>query len=165
MRETGLTDARHMETPEGLTTLYRRYAAWLQRRLRERVSAEDAADAVQETYLRLASRSFGEVRHPRALLLTIAMNIVRDDRRRARRAEAFTSALGMDGDPVASAFPEAMLVRMVETMPSGCRDIFVMSRFEGMTYPEIAQASGLSLATVERRMAKALAHCMAHIDG
>lgn len=159
-----MTDARELSTEEGLTALYRRYAAWLQRRLRQHVSDEDAADAVQETYLRLASRPVEDVRHPRALLLTIATNILRDDQRKARRAKNAAALIGAVQEPLASAFPEAALVRMVETMPNGCREIFVLSRFEGMTYPQIAQVRDLSLATVERRMATALEHCLACID-
>ena len=42
--------------------------------------------------------------------------------------------------------------------------VFVLSRFDGMTYSEIAMANGISLATVERRMAKAVEHCTAQLD-
>jgi RNA polymerase sigma-70 factor (ECF subfamily) len=56
------------------------------------------------------------------------------------------------------------LKQVLLTMPPLYRDVFVLSRFDGMTYPEIALAHGISLATVERRMAKAVEHCMAQLD-
>jgi RNA polymerase sigma-70 factor, ECF subfamily len=41
-------------------------------------------------------------------------------------------------------------------LPENCRKIFVMSRFEGMKYNEIASALSISIKTVEANMGKAL---------
>jgi RNA polymerase sigma-70 factor (ECF subfamily) len=49
-------------------------------------------------------------------------------------------------------------------MPPLYRDIFVLNRFGGMTYPEIARARGISVKTVEWRMSKALEHCASRLD-
>jgi RNA polymerase sigma-70 factor (ECF subfamily) len=57
-----------------------------------------------------------------------------------------------------------MLKQIVLSMPPLYRDIFVLSRFGGMSYPEIAAARGLSVKTVEWRMSKALEHCVARLD-
>ncbi|WP_439471504.1 FecR domain-containing protein [Brevundimonas sp.] len=79
-----------------LNGLYRRYSGWLGRRLRGRVGADEAADVVQETYLRLAPYLLEDIRHPKALLLRVALNLVRDERRRmALRDRAMQGAIPM----------------------------------------------------------------------
>ncbi|MFC1547817.1 RNA polymerase sigma-70 factor [Candidatus Neomarinimicrobiota bacterium] len=44
----------------------------------------------------------------------------------------------------------------VEQLPTRCRTIFIMNRFERLTYQEIAQILGLSIKTVESQMGRAL---------
>ncbi|MFC1620152.1 RNA polymerase sigma-70 factor [Candidatus Neomarinimicrobiota bacterium] len=44
----------------------------------------------------------------------------------------------------------------VEQLPTRCRTIFIMNRFERLTYREIAQILGLSIKTVETQMGRAL---------
>ena len=41
-------------------------------------------------------------------------------------------------------------------LPPACRTIFVLSRYEAMSYQEIADALDLSVKTVENQMGKAL---------
>ncbi|SPU43920.1 RNA polymerase sigma factor [Brevundimonas diminuta] len=65
-----------------LNGLYRRYSGWLGKRLRGRVGADEADDVVQETYLRLTPYLLEDIRHPKALLLRVALNLVRDEHRR-----------------------------------------------------------------------------------
>jgi len=44
----------------------------------------------------------------------------------------------------------------IENLPPRCREIFNMSRFDGLKYQEIADHLGLSVKTVEVQMGKAL---------
>jgi RNA polymerase sigma-70 factor (ECF subfamily) len=48
------------------------------------------------------------------------------------------------------------LDKAVERLPQGCRQIFVMSRFDGLRYKEIASILGISEKTVENQLVKAL---------
>ena len=161
-----MTDAKELkpEAAEGLNGLYRRYAGWLDGRLRSHVSADQAADVVQETYLRAAPYPSADIRHPKAFLLRIALNLVRDESRRLKRQRESSGDCSQAQSESASQAEQLMLKQIVLTMPPLYRDIFVLSRFGGMTYPEIAVARGISVKTVEWRMSKALEHCVARLD-
>ncbi len=161
-----MTDAKELkpEVAEGLNGLYRRYAGWLDGRLRAHVGADQAADVGQETYLRAAPYPSGDIRHPKAFLLRIALNLVRDESRRLKRQRESSGDFGQGQSESASQAEQLMLKQIVISMPPLYRDIFVLSRFGGMTYPEIAAARGLSVKTVEWRMSKALEHCVARLD-
>lgn len=161
-----MADTGQCERPRstGLDELYRSYADWLRRRLRRHVGADQAADLVQETYVRLAPYAPDDIRHPKALLLRIATNLMRDGKRR----EAVQSAY-MAGVVHPTATPgcqaEAMqLKQIIQSMPPLYRDVFVLSRFRGMTYCDIARLHGVSVKTVEWRMSKALDHCLKRLD-
>ncbi len=46
--------------------------------------------------------------------------------------------------------------KAIDNLPSRCQTIFLMSRYEGMKYQEIADTLGLSIKTVENQMGIAL---------
>jgi RNA polymerase sigma-70 factor (ECF subfamily) len=156
------------DTAASLETLYRRYSDWLARllALRFRSSPVEIDDLVQETYIR-ASRYAPEAsaRHPKALLMRIAVNLARDHMRR----NVVRGGLAVDASEVpeaeAACDPEQeylfALKEAVLRLPPLYRDVFVLSRFTGLTYEEIAAHSGISVKTVEWRMSKALAMCAA----
>jgi type IV secretion system protein VirD4 len=145
-----LTDTKELEpeAAEGLNGLYRRYAGWLDGRLRAHVDADQAADVVQETYLRAAPYRSADIRHPKSFLLRIALNLVRDESRRLKRQHEALGDCGQEQSGAASQAEQLMLKQIILTMPPLYRDIFVLSRFGGMTYPEIAAARGLSVKGV-----------------
>jgi RNA polymerase sigma-70 factor (family 1) len=51
---------------------------------------------------------------------------------------------------------EQLTEQAIERLPAQCRDIFRLSRFEQLSYPEIALKLGLSVNTVKTQMARAL---------
>lgn len=161
-----VSDAKELEAQaaDRLDSLFRLYASWLDARLRARVGPDEAADMVQETYLRVAPYDGASIRHPKAFLLRVALNLVKDDRRRqARRDRALERQPAADPE-AASQADQVLLKQVILTMPPLYRDIFVLNRFGGMTYPEIARARGISVKTVEWRMSKALEHCASRLD-
>ncbi len=48
------------------------------------------------------------------------------------------------------------IVEAIDTLPPKCRTVFQLSRFEELTYQEIADQMGISIKTVENQMGKAL---------
>ncbi len=52
----------------------------------------------------------------------------------------------------------------VQSLPPKCRTVFAMSRFEEMSYAEIADQLGISLKAVEKHMGKALKLMRAHLQ-
>ncbi len=55
-----------------------------------------------------------------------------------------------------SAFIEARLWTAIDTLPDRCREIFLMSKRDGMKYAEIAEELAISPKTVENQISKAL---------
>lgn len=161
-----LADTKQCERPRstGLDDLYRGYADWLRRRLRRHVGADQAADLVQETYIRLAPYARDDIRHPKALLLRIATNLLRDGKRKEAVQSAFAAGTFHPTSTPGDQAEALQLKEILQTMPPLYRDVFVLSRFRGMTYEDIARIHGISVKTVEWRMSKALDHCLKRLD-
>lgn len=132
-------------------------------------NADDADDIAQESWARLASaaaRDAGAIGNLRAYLFRVAHNLVVDQRRRASRSveiqveEAELHALA---DPRPD--PEAQLVtreelrrmdRIMAAMPARPREVFRLSRIEGLSFAEIGRRLGVSRQTVHEHMKRAL---------
>lgn len=88
-----------------------------------------------------------------------ALNHVRHERMKVRTApraagEAVTqpdAPLNLAEDELEAAIHEA-----VASLPPRCREVFELSRGQGLRYAEIADALGISVKTVEAQMGKAL---------
>jgi RNA polymerase sigma-70 factor (ECF subfamily) len=151
--------------------LYRQHAGWLGKilALRFRASPLEVDDLVQETYLRAARYDDrADLAHPRALLLRIAVNIARDQlRRHVVRGGRAVPLDQMSEAELGSEAPDQdfqlELKGAVLALPPRYREVFVLSRFTGLTYEEIASHLGISVKTVEWRMSKALAICAARL--
>ena len=152
--------------------LYRRHSAWLSRMLTLRLKATplDVDDIVQETYVRIARYAPADAqRHPKSLLMRIAVNLARDHMRRNVVRGGLAAQLPADGRerPETAIGPDQEqlldLKQAILGLPPIYRDVFVLSRFTGLTYDEIASHVGISVKTVEWRMSKALAMCAARL--
>lgn len=146
-----------------LDALYRTHGGWLIDFLRRRFGREAAEELAQETYVRLA-RAGADVQSPKAFLATTALNAARDQ---ARRRAVRPRLVHEDDLPEPGSAPnqaEALLLKQVVlSLPRNLREVFLLSRFGGMTYEEIAQQCGVSVKTVEARMTKALRFCTARL--
>jgi len=161
-----VSEAEHLSVGAGggLDRLYRRYAVWLHRRIRAKVGPDAAADVVQDTYLRVAPYAANGIRHPKAFLLQVATNLLKDQHRQQMRREGSGFAAQVAQAEAPPQFDQVLLAQIVRDMPQLYRDVFVLSRFSGMTYPEIARVLSVSVKTVEWRMARALEYCASRLD-
>ena len=143
--------------------LYRTYAPWVVAFLARRFGREIAEDLAQETFLRLTQHPL-EWRSPKALLARIALNVAQDHLRR-EKAQKRPRLVGTNEVPEGVSPPdqhETLLHReVVAKLPRNLRDVYVLSRFGGMTYAEIAIHLGISVKAVEKRMTQALKLCVA----
>lgn len=150
-----------------MSAIYDRYATWLKAKLVRRYGVEDAEDLFQETWLRVAPyQATLSIRHPKALLLRIASNLAADHYahrgRRTRHANEVGQLEGW-GFEMPAQTDELMARELVLGLPVPLRDVFVLSRFGGLTNSQIGEQLGISPKTVEWRMTKALAHCAAQL--
>lgn len=156
-------DAPHTPT-RVLEDLFKRHHRWLAAVLKRRYGAEAAEDLAQETYLKLARRSGdATIEHPRALLIQVARNLAIDRNRRGwREVRASASTPDIEVLPTPPQQQQALLLKqIVLALPPKLRDVFVLNQIEGLTHQEIARLHGISVKTVEWRMRKALALCVA----
>jgi RNA polymerase sigma-70 factor (ECF subfamily) len=51
---------------------------------------------------------------------------------------------------------EKQIEEAISSLPPQCQTVFRLSRFEGLTYAEIAQQLNISVKTIENHMGKAL---------
>lgn len=60
-------------------------------------------------------------------------------------------------DLVARQQQEALLRAAILSLPTRCRQVYLLSRMQGMTYAQIARHCEISVKTVEKHMTHALA--------
>ena len=136
-------------------------------------SRDDAADAMQETWLRLAAMGEGTTVHnPDAYLLRMAANIATDQYRQDNVLLARGEIVELlhiadeanDPERVASARSDVQaLSQVLQRMPARRRAILVAARVEGQLNSEIAKHMDVSVSTVEKELHAALEFCKKHL--
>lgn len=147
--------------------------ARLLRYFNRRVGREAAPDMVQEVFARMfGSGALDRIDNPPAYLTRIARNLL-IDRSRQRRRDGTVFFPFDEGRDAASRAEQtwrieaADLLRLyrqtVRAMPPKTRRVFVMHRLRRMTYKQVAKQVGISIATVEYHMMRALVLCRAAV--
>lgn len=152
-----------------IESLYKDHHGWLKAWLRRRLdNSFDAADLAHDTFMRLLARSEPmAIREPRALLTTVAQGVVCNFRRRRRVEEAYLATLASLPEPqVPSPETHALLLetlveldRRLDALDAPVRRAFLLSQLDGMKQADIAAELNLSLATVQRYIARAAHQC------
>ncbi len=141
---------------------------------RRGASEEDAEELVQEAFLKVEQydRTHG-ARSKEALLVTTAVNLAIDRaRRRARtpyaQADDIQAIADRRPDPAQIVEQQARLRHAAEglaRLPERTRRILLKRRLENMSYLEIAGAEGMSVAAVEKQVARATLRLMEWMEG
>ncbi len=128
---------------------------------------EAANDLVQEAFLRLfAMEGWASIGNPRHYVLRMLRNIAIERLRRARIVE-FQRISEIDDFDVEDDAPDQfrilsgreMVARVnaaLNAMPERCRTVFIRRRFDEQAPREIASELGISLSTMEKRLARAV---------
>jgi RNA polymerase sigma factor (sigma-70 family) len=132
-----------------ITSLYKQHNNWLTGWLCERLDCpQDAQNLAQDTFMQIirSPQTMTKIREPYNYLLTIARGLTVDLFRRRTLEKQYTEAL-MEIDA------------MLEGLGEKTKQTFILSRFNGLTNPDIAQQLNISLRTVNNYMALAMEHC------
>lgn len=151
---------------QALEQLFRRHYAELCQSLRRYVpDADTAEDLVQQVFIKLWEKRE---------TIQIETNVggylqrmaVREALMHLRRRQVLDFPAEWPQEPATHDSPAEQpllhnelaerLGRGLELLPPACRTIFQLSRFEALSYREIAEELGLSIKTVEHQMGKAL---------
>lgn len=158
-----------------LHVLYETHARELETFARQRVGRDEARDVVHDAYLRLVAYADPTtLDNPRAYLYRVIGNVANDHVAKVLRQGEWTEP---DADPDLSECPRPGPERRAELrdtlnrclaaldeLPENYRHVFLLHRVDGMPQGEVAAALDIPKRTVERYIAKALAHCLKRLE-
>ena len=142
----------------------------LMRFLRRQLGCDDTArDVYQSLSERLITAPLGgDIDNPRAYLYRAAANAAHSHRRADKTRSAYEAAATAHWEEADAHDPERVALgrdalRVVEAaldeLPLLTKRMFIAFRVNGEMQQNIAKRFGVSLSTVEKRIAKAAAHC------
>lgn len=121
-------------------------------------NVDDVEDVVQDCFVRLLEASV-EPRSVRAWLYAAVRNRCIDLLRQSSHSVeplAVGQEAATDEEQQERSMREARLWEAIDALPARCREVFLLSKRDGLTYAQIAQRLGLSEKTVEHQVSKAL---------
>jgi len=151
-----------------LEALYTSQRPYLAGYFRRNAPAQDVGDLVQECFRKLVSAKgafAANLDKPGAYLAQTAQNILKNRYRSSSRHQQSAHHSFEDQD-IAGPDPHHALeardmIRRAEQaiarLGTTTQDVFLMHRFENLSYEEIARIKGMSTKRVEKHIAKALA--------
>lgn len=143
---------------------------------RSALLASEAEDLAQEVFLRLWQRSqSAEIDRVEGYFFKVASSVMIDRARwlATRRGadhlnfeeSVHSSHLSITPDRVLEGRHDIETVAAaLQRLPESARNAFIFSRFEEMTYPEIAKGMGVSVSSVEKYIMRALREITAALD-
>nr|WP_298799008.1 sigma-70 family RNA polymerase sigma factor [uncultured Acetobacter sp.] len=136
---------------------------WLNRTTLSGIAADDI---IQECYARFCSVPYRDIQNGRAYFFSCARNLVIEYARRSKIIY-INANLGLEAHNVADSRPDPeqnflarqqldWLKEQMMTLPSPCKDVFILRKIYNYSHASIAQQLGLSLRTVERHISRGL---------
>ena len=128
-------------------------------------SEEASHDIIQDVFLKIwrNQKSWNPKSDLKAYLLraakNAALNYLDQDKTNLQRFESLTETLP------GGTFPDKdfenkeyqqIIKQAVDSLPKGCRTVFILSRYDDLKYQEIAKILDISVKTVENHMRRAL---------
>jgi RNA polymerase sigma-70 factor (ECF subfamily) len=152
-----------------------RYRPALVRYFRKRAHPADVEDLVQDVFLNMQTRQAETpIGNVEGYLFAVAMSTLvrKSQQEKPRRAHT-----PFEDDDDAALPPEeisperillgkerlALAVRVMKNLPPRTQEVFLLHRFEEMTYPAIGAALGMSVSAVEKHIMIALKRLVADL--
>jgi RNA polymerase sigma factor (sigma-70 family) len=149
--------------------LYSHHHGWLRGWLGRKLGdSHQAADLAHDTFMRLLAREEAlALQEPRAFLTTVAQRVLANHWRRQQLERAYLEALASVPPALAPSEEERAAVlqtllevdRLLNGLPLPVKRAFLLSQLDGLSHAEVAEALGISIATVKRHLVKAAGHC------
>ncbi|MBB5707369.1 sigma-70 family RNA polymerase sigma factor [Sphingopyxis panaciterrulae] len=160
-------ETTHRSREAAIEAIYTAHRPQLVSFLRRRADPQDIGDLVQDCFLRLVASKdevVAKIEKPGAYLVRAARNIFADRSRVMKlgakaRHHVYEDEEFSGPDPHNALEARDMMRRVEERLSRlkpKTRDIFLMHRFDGMSYEEIAAKTGMSEKGVEKQIAKAM---------
>jgi len=136
--------------------LFERHASAVRRYFRRQLrGASTADDLAQEVFVRVvrSAETYDDREREQAWVFRIARNVLVDHHRRSDRRPEASSAVDQ-----ATSAPQAValdLHRALAALAADDRDAFLLGEVGGLTYAEIATATGSTVAAVRSRIYRA----------
>jgi RNA polymerase sigma factor (sigma-70 family) len=154
-----------------LQMLYQQHCHELRQFLIRRVGEQEAADLLQETWLKfLQIDNPDTVRMPRAFLYRTASNVAIDYGRKLKHSTTFTDGEVQEQELPSSAPGQDIIAdgqwqydryhAALQELPEISRQAFMLSKVDGLTHTDIAKRLGISQKTVQRLVIHAFQHCI-----
>ena len=134
--------------------------------LRRGVAPQDADDVVNEAFVRMETyASKHEIRSREAFLVTAAVNLSRDRARHRARVSVDSDERDILALADSALQPEELLLMQerlrrvgsgLERLNAQTRRCLLANRLDGLTAAQIAERENLSVAAVEKRVARGL---------
>ena len=167
--DTQILDLMRKQKHQGFELLFHTYYSQVCQhiyRIHPRLSVVE--DIAQDIFLELW-RKRGELQietspgaYLRRMAVTRTLNYLRDNKqKRFETDEELQTETSPDVSPSDLLVQQELsdwVTKSIDELPERCRQVFMLSRFEGFTNQEIATAMEISHKTVENQMTKALKH-------
>jgi len=155
-----LADAIRSSDSAAFKILFFRYYDPLYYFLCQRIRSSDLAqDFVQEVFTRVwqTRDRLDSKQSVKAYLYRIAHNLVVDHLRKRSSHKQYQSELYHRTASVEGSWDTKLSVQdAISQLPEKLLTVFILSRYQGLTYLEIAEACRISVKTVESRISQAL---------
>lgn len=140
--------------------IYFRYHDRIYSFLCSKTRTDIAQDLAQDVFCKLWEKrqSISDQSQLKAYLFTIALNGFRDHIKKKSTSELSTDSVSFDKSENEHSSLIQDIHYSIQEMPDKIQTVFILSRFEGYKYQEIADILDVSIKTVESYLSKALSH-------
>ncbi len=122
-------------------------------------NTSDAEDIVEETFMKAwqAISSGTEIGHFKSYMYRCVRNECVSFLRGKKEMEPIDSIPEISEEVMDTSFRDARIWKAIDELPEKCREIFLMSKRDGLSNAEIAEELNISVKTVKNQMTKAFA--------